>query len=260
MCVTACETMTRRQENDDTITTTKTTHIRERREIAVVGRKEGETKDLTCGANLGNNSRAGPKYHNYRGPRKRDRDRDRKASDVPVVVSPHALLTVGSYGGRRGEDRGVEALNRFYRAITVGAIVRHYLETSLSILHGPVWTKREKKVSRKQASEPASEPPCLALCHLRRIVVVVVVLLLKTWDKSLACPMTRKNSTVGMLALCLSSLSLSLSPPPEYVFLKSLRQGYVTQGRASFFFLFERRTIARDAVVRCTQHASRRCV
>lgn len=187
----------------------------------------------------------------------RGTDRDRKESDVPVVVSPHALLTVGSsYGGRCGEDRGVEALNRFYRAITVGAIVRHYLETSLSILHGPVWTKREKKVSRKQASEPASEPPCLALCHLRRIVVVVVVLLLKTWDKSLACPMTRKNSTVGMLALCLSSFSL----PPDYVFLKSLRQGYVTQGRASFFFLFERRTIARDAVVRCTQHASRRCV
>lgn len=161
----------------------------------------------------------------------RGTDRDRKESDVPVVVSPHALLTVGSYGGRCGEARGVEALNRFYRAITVGAIVRHYLETSLSILHGPVWTKREKKVSRKQASEPASEPPCLALCHLRRIVVVVVVLLLKTWDKSLACPMTRKNSTVGMLALCLSFV---LSPTRLCIFKEFASR--LRDPRSSFFF------------------------
>lgn len=45
---------------------------------------------------------------------------------------------------RGGGGRTNGALNRFYRAITVRAIVRHYLETSLSILHGRVWMKGKK--------------------------------------------------------------------------------------------------------------------
>jgi len=45
------------------------------------------------------------------------------------------------------------AAKPFHRAITVGAIVRHYLETSLSILHDRVWMRRKKKKKKKREKE-----------------------------------------------------------------------------------------------------------
>lgn len=96
----------------------------------IVGRKEEGRNRLT--ANSGNNVKSGPKYHNYHSPREESIVRRRR-------FSMHVICGGGGRANR--------ALNRFYRAITVRAIVRHYLETSLSILHGRVWMK-EKKISR----------------------------------------------------------------------------------------------------------------
>jgi len=63
-----------------------------------------------------------------------------------VAVSPRTLSAIVE------GERASGALNRFYRAITVRAIVRYYLETSLSILHGRVWMKGKKFPAPARAS------------------------------------------------------------------------------------------------------------